>query len=140
MQGTDLEWFRRLRAATGHEITAAGGITTVEDIEALTEMNINSAVGMAIYTGRLNLSELARMQPPLKLLHAVTPLNNPTLAKLGQLTTEVLLESLLPGRDACLAARPDGTLLNGHHRIHILRARGIDIHSLPRQIIMNQAD
>ncbi len=26
MQGTDLEWFRRLRAATGHEITAAGGI------------------------------------------------------------------------------------------------------------------
>ena len=25
MQGTDLEWFRRLRAATKHEITAAGG-------------------------------------------------------------------------------------------------------------------
>ncbi len=28
MQGTDLAWFRRLRAATGHELTAAGGITT----------------------------------------------------------------------------------------------------------------
>ena len=28
MQGTDLEWFRRLRAATTLELTAAGGITT----------------------------------------------------------------------------------------------------------------
>jgi phosphoribosylformimino-5-aminoimidazole carboxamide ribonucleotide (ProFAR) isomerase len=61
MQGTDLDWFRRLRAATNHEITAAGGITTLEDIHALTTMNINSAVGMAIYTGRLNLAELAPM-------------------------------------------------------------------------------
>ncbi len=35
MQGTDLDWFRRLRAATDLEITAAGGITTIEDIRAL---------------------------------------------------------------------------------------------------------
>jgi phosphoribosylformimino-5-aminoimidazole carboxamide ribotide isomerase len=61
MQGTDLEWFRRLRAATKLEITAAGGITTLEDIRALDEMRIHSAVGMAIYTGRLDLAELARM-------------------------------------------------------------------------------
>jgi phosphoribosylformimino-5-aminoimidazole carboxamide ribonucleotide (ProFAR) isomerase len=59
MQGTDLSWFRRLREATAHEITAAGGITTLEDIEALEDMRINCAVGMAIYTGRLSLSELA---------------------------------------------------------------------------------
>src|SRR5271163_4708255 len=58
MQGTDLEWFRRLRAATSHEITAAGGITTLEDIRALKAMNIDSAVGMAIYTGRLDLAAL----------------------------------------------------------------------------------
>ena len=59
MQGTDLDWFRRLRAATDLEITAAGGITTLEDIRALDGMGIHSAVGMAIYTGRLDLSELA---------------------------------------------------------------------------------
>jgi phosphoribosylformimino-5-aminoimidazole carboxamide ribotide isomerase len=59
MQGTDLDWFRRLRAATDLEITAAGGITTIEDIRALDQMNIHSAVGMAIYTGRLDLSELS---------------------------------------------------------------------------------
>jgi phosphoribosylformimino-5-aminoimidazole carboxamide ribotide isomerase len=58
MQGTDLDWFRRLRAATSHEITAAGGITTVEDIRALKAMNIHAALGMAIYTGRLDLAAL----------------------------------------------------------------------------------
>ncbi|MDQ6654951.1 MAG: 1-(5-phosphoribosyl)-5-[(5-phosphoribosylamino)methylideneamino] imidazole-4-carboxamide isomerase [Verrucomicrobiota bacterium] len=61
MQGTDLEWFRRLRAATSHEITAAGGITTYEDINALHEMGVHAAVGMAVYTGRLDLERLAQM-------------------------------------------------------------------------------
>jgi phosphoribosylformimino-5-aminoimidazole carboxamide ribotide isomerase len=63
MQGTDLDWFRRLRAATNMEITAAGGITTIDDIRALTAMNIHCALGMAIYTGRLDLAELAQLQP-----------------------------------------------------------------------------
>lgn len=62
MQGTDLDWFRRLRTATEMEITAAGGITTLDDIRALTAMNIHCAVGMAIYTGRLDLAELALLQ------------------------------------------------------------------------------
>lgn len=62
LQGTDLEWFRRLRAATGHEITAAGGITTMDDIRALAALNIHAALGMAIYTGRLDLAELAALE------------------------------------------------------------------------------
>jgi phosphoribosylformimino-5-aminoimidazole carboxamide ribotide isomerase len=61
MQGTDLDWFRRLRAATSHELTAAGGVTTYEDIEALQAMNVHAALGMAIYTGRLDLERLAAM-------------------------------------------------------------------------------
>jgi phosphoribosylformimino-5-aminoimidazole carboxamide ribotide isomerase len=62
MQGTDLNWFRSLRDATAHEITAAGGITTLDDVRALTAMGIHCAIGMAIYTGRLDLSELAGIQ------------------------------------------------------------------------------
>jgi len=64
MQGTDLDWFRRLRAATQKPITAAGGITTMDDIRALQALNIDAAVGMAIYTGRLDLAELAREVRP----------------------------------------------------------------------------
>ncbi|MGI8989662.1 MAG: HisA/HisF-related TIM barrel protein [Bryobacteraceae bacterium] len=59
MQGTDLDWFRRLRQATGLELTAAGGITTIDDIRALDKLDIHAAVGMAIYTGRLKLEDLA---------------------------------------------------------------------------------
>jgi len=62
MQGTDLEWFRRLRAATSLELTAAGGITTVEEVRALMDMNVHAALGMAVYTGRLSLADLAKLQ------------------------------------------------------------------------------
>jgi phosphoribosylformimino-5-aminoimidazole carboxamide ribotide isomerase len=58
MEGTDLDWFRQLRAATNRELIAAGGITTLEDVKALSDMNVHCAIGMAIYTGRLNLDEL----------------------------------------------------------------------------------
>lgn len=59
LQGTDLSWFRRLRAATSNELTAAGGITTMDEVRALLGINVHVALGMAIYTGRLSLSELA---------------------------------------------------------------------------------
>jgi phosphoribosylformimino-5-aminoimidazole carboxamide ribotide isomerase len=61
LQGTDLDWFRRLRAATDIEITAAGGITTLDEIRELQRLNIHAALGMAIYTGRLDLEELSRL-------------------------------------------------------------------------------
>ena len=61
MQGTDLDWFRRLRAATTLEITAAGGVTTMDDVRSLLSMNVNVAVGMAMYTGRLGVEELAAL-------------------------------------------------------------------------------
>jgi phosphoribosylformimino-5-aminoimidazole carboxamide ribotide isomerase len=61
LQGTDLDWFRRLRALTPLEITAAGGITTLADVRALLEMNVHAALGMSIYTGRLSLEDLAKL-------------------------------------------------------------------------------
>lgn len=62
LQGTDLDWYRRLRLATRLELTAAGGITTIEEIKALDELSIHAALGMAIYTGRLDLGELTDLQ------------------------------------------------------------------------------
>ena len=59
MQGADLNWFHRLRDATDLEITAAGGITTLEDIKTLDAMQIHSALGIASYAGRLDLAQLA---------------------------------------------------------------------------------
>ena len=61
MQGTDLDWFRRLRASTKLDITAAGGVTTLDDVRALQAIDVHAALGMAIYTGKLSLDELAVM-------------------------------------------------------------------------------
>lgn len=61
LQGTDLDWFRRLRAATTLELTAAGGITSVEEIRELQRIDVHAALGMAIYTGRLSLDALAKL-------------------------------------------------------------------------------
>ena len=58
MQGTDLEWFASLRDLTTLPITAAGGITTIEDVTSLLAMNVDAAIGMAVYAGRLSLTEL----------------------------------------------------------------------------------
>jgi phosphoribosylformimino-5-aminoimidazole carboxamide ribonucleotide (ProFAR) isomerase len=49
LRGTNLEYFRGLRSVTSLPITAAGGITTDEEIRALEEMGINAALGMSIY-------------------------------------------------------------------------------------------
>ena len=49
LQGTNLEWFRRLREHTQLPITAAGGITTDQEIQALEQLGMNAALGMSIY-------------------------------------------------------------------------------------------
>lgn len=69
MQGTDLGWFESLRRATTHELTAAGGITTLDDIKALTALDIHCAIGMSIYTGRLRLDDLRKLLPSIENQH-----------------------------------------------------------------------
>jgi len=56
------------------------------------------------------------------------------------LDTDVLKHSLLPGQKDCLKTRPDGTILDGHHRIHVLRKRGVDVDNLPREIVVKRND
>lgn len=53
MRGTDMAAIRTLRATTTRALTAAGGITTHEEIAELDGMNVDAVVGMALYTGKL---------------------------------------------------------------------------------------
>jgi phosphoribosyl-ATP pyrophosphohydrolase/phosphoribosyl-AMP cyclohydrolase len=57
LAGTDMRAIRRVRAATDLPLTAAGGITTAEEILRLDRLGIDAQLGMAIYTGRLKLPE-----------------------------------------------------------------------------------
>lgn len=55
MQGTDMDAILAVRRATKRRVTAAGGITTWDDIDALDAAGVDAVVGMAIYTGQLPL-------------------------------------------------------------------------------------
>ena len=74
-------------------------------------------------------------QPPLRPLHPNESLLRLKIEQFRQISTEVLLASLLPGKPGALKVRPDGTIVDGHHRIAILRERGIDVDVLPREIV-----
>jgi phosphoribosylformimino-5-aminoimidazole carboxamide ribotide isomerase len=53
MSGANLDWFRKLRAATSHPVIAAGGIKSQREIAALEKIGMDAAVGMAVYKNRL---------------------------------------------------------------------------------------
>lgn len=58
MQGTNRELYRRLSRAFSLRLVASGGVSTLEDIRALREMNLYGAiVGKALYTGDIDLKE-----------------------------------------------------------------------------------
>ncbi len=78
--------------------------------------------------------------PPLKPLHADSSLIRSKLDKYGKLSDEELLDSLQPFQAGSLKVRPDGTIVDGHHRIKVLRDRGFDVDTLPREIIPKSFD
>jgi phosphoribosylformimino-5-aminoimidazole carboxamide ribotide isomerase len=53
MQGTNLGAILDVRRATTRRVTAAGGITTRQEIDELDAAGVDAVVGMAIYTGTL---------------------------------------------------------------------------------------
>lgn len=78
-------------------------------------------------------------QPPLKFLHPESSLSQPKLVQFSRLTTEELVASLKPGQAGALKVRPDGTIIDGHHRIQVLRERGVDVDALPRETLFRDS-
>ena len=58
MRGTNREMYRMLSEKFRLNITASGGVSTLEDVRSLREMNLYGAIiGKAYYTGDINLKE-----------------------------------------------------------------------------------
>jgi phosphoribosylformimino-5-aminoimidazole carboxamide ribotide isomerase len=55
MQGMDMVAVETIHAATDHKLSAAGGITTQAEVDSLHALGIDAVVGMAIYTGTMQL-------------------------------------------------------------------------------------
>lgn len=73
------------------------------------------------------------VEPSLRFLHSETILSQVKLERFRTMTTAEIVESLSPGRPGALKTKADGTVLEGHHRLVVLRERGVDINALPRE-------
>ena len=71
---------------------------------------------------------------PLKPLHSDGSLSRPKLTTFRNLATDELIDSLRPGEPGSLKVKPDGTIMDGHHRAWVLRERGVDVDELLREI------
>jgi hypothetical protein len=74
-------------------------------------------------------------RPKLRFLHSEDLINPVKLEALRRLPTEAIIFALRPGQSNSLKVRPDGTVLDGHHRLSILLERGENIDQLPREIL-----
>lgn len=97
MQGTNVPLFQKLRAATSCNITAAGGIATLEEIQKLSGMNIDVQLGMAIYTGKLTLADafIASLDWSTKLLPVIAQDEDGNVLMLGYTNQKTLKESFV---------------------------------------------
>ena len=58
MQGTNLELYKYLSEKYSMDIIASGGVSSIDDVKALAEMNMYGAIlGKAIYTNAIDLKE-----------------------------------------------------------------------------------
>ena len=59
--GTNLDLYRELTTIDGLEITASGGVSSLEELRTLRDMGVRAAIlGKALYTGRLDLAAVIR--------------------------------------------------------------------------------
>jgi hypothetical protein len=71
----------------------------------------------------------------LRFLHSEDVINPAKLEAFRREPSDLIKLALLPGKPGSLKARPDGTVLDGHHRLSVLLERGENINELPREII-----
>lgn len=79
-------------------------------------------------------------ESPLRFLHSEAILSQVKLERIRTVATAELIESLRPGQPGALKTTPDGTVLEGHHRLVVLREGGIDVNILPREVLLQKPE
>ena len=62
MQGTNRELYREMAKRFKFDTVASGGVSTLDDVKALNEMNVYGAIlGKALYTGAIDLADAVKI-------------------------------------------------------------------------------
>jgi len=100
MTGISLEPVKKLREAVNCQITVAGGVSTLGEIEEIAVIGCDVQLGMALYTGKINLADAFTVS--LNWKKGETPATPPSAAPLFPVPC-----SLLP----IIVQSPDGQVL-----------------------------
>jgi len=57
LKGINMEMVKELAHSTKNKITVAGGVSTLEEVKILAEIGVDVQLGMALYTGKINLPD-----------------------------------------------------------------------------------
>ncbi|PIN98867.1 MAG: 1-(5-phosphoribosyl)-5-[(5-phosphoribosylamino)methylideneamino] imidazole-4-carboxamide isomerase [Candidatus Diapherotrites archaeon CG10_big_fil_rev_8_21_14_0_10_31_34] len=58
MNGTDFDLIKKLKECTKNELSAAGGITSIQEARKLERIGVKPIIGMALYSGKISWEEI----------------------------------------------------------------------------------
>lgn len=58
MKGTDFDLIKKLKTNTKNELSAAGGISSIQEARKLERIGVKPIIGMALYSGKISLEEI----------------------------------------------------------------------------------
>jgi phosphoribosyl-ATP pyrophosphohydrolase/phosphoribosyl-AMP cyclohydrolase len=107
MSGIDFEPVKRLRAAVSCGVTVAGGVSTLEEVEAAAALGCDVQLGMALYTGKIDLADAfvrslnwkkPSLEPPGPLLPVIAQSRDGQVLMTGFADREAVAETFKRGR------------------------------------------
>lgn len=106
------------------------------DVSALqTALQAAMSVGPGAPGNRNGASQNGENRQDLKPLHSEEAMRGNLSSRnfWSNKSNQEIIDLLRPGQRDSLKVKPDGTIMDGNTRIQILRERGVDVNSLPRE-------
>ncbi len=96
---------------------------------------VGQAAAATVLVGTMMIGPSGGAQAPLRLIHSEATLSKTILDGLRKKSTQEIIDTLKPGLEEGLKVKPDGRVMDGNHRIKVLMERGVDVNSLPREVL-----
>ena len=125
MTGVDLASVRKLREAVSCQITVAGGVSTLNEIEEIAALGCDVQLGMALYTGKITLSDAFIASLNWKksgpLLPVIVQAQDSQVMMTGFTDKEALAETFKRGNVCFHSRRRDKLWMKGENSGNVLK-------------------